>query len=742
MKKLLFAPFFILITTVLLFSSTTFATDGIITAVSETSVNEEKETETVSSTLFSPETTENTPETPIVSLDGKTIFIVGNSHLYYGNCVIYGDNGKKDTGYLYRIIKSFGENANVIDHTYSGKSLNYIYTHHLSKISTDVLNKVDYVVLSEAGNINNSHLLEHCRKIMALFPETTKFYYSCHAIIYDWDLDATYNSFDALRQEGIKMIDWGRMIYDIYTGAIQVPGGTMNYNRCSFIKDNVYYDKNTNTTKGDDKHPNPLTGYISAQAIYTALTNRTALYTDYSFCSDRSVNSLFDFDDFIAKHYNAGKSTNFDKIFASPRDMAGIQKLIDIYNEKENRHAVFESQGVKPTCLTAGLTNGSHCTVCGEVFKKQELIPSLGEHTPVYKDGSAPTCKKGGKTATIVCSSCSQVLVESKPLPSPGHSYKEKIIDDKHLISPASYTSAAVYKYDCTRCSASSEKHTYTYGSKLILPSPKETLTTQTLKSVTLSWSKVKRADGYRIKYYDSKKDSWVTVTDTKKRTLTVDGLKTGKKYTFRVYAYIKENGKKIFSKTYSEIGTATKPDNVEKITAKRTVSTITLMWNKVKGATGYTVYKNVNGAWKKLGTTDSTSYKVNKLSSGKSYQFSVRPYIKTAAGTILSPSGRRYTTSTKPATATLSVSSPLKGTVKLSWSNVKNETGYQVYYSDKVSGSYVKLGDYKANITVATFNKLKSSKTYYFKVRAYKTTESGNNIYGAFSEVKKLKIK
>ncbi|MEE1320068.1 MAG: fibronectin type III domain-containing protein [Acutalibacteraceae bacterium] len=742
MKKLLYITFLILTASVLLFSSAVFATDGLKPSVPESTTVEESSAENESTTLHSPAVPEGSAESPIVSLNGKTIFIVGNSHLYYGNCVIYGDNGKKDTGYLYRIIKSFGEEANVIDHTYSGKSLDYIYTHHLSKISPDILNKVDYVILSEAGNINNGKLLEHCRKIMALFPEKTEFFYSCHAIIYDWDRDATYNCFDSLRQEGIRMIDWGRMIYDIYTGAVKVPGGIMSYNRCSFIKDNIYYDKKTNTTKGDDKHPNPLTGYISAQAIYTALTNRTALYTDYSFCSDKKLNKLFDFDDFISKHYNAGKSTNFDKIFSSPRDMAGIQKLIDIYNEKESRHAVFEAQGVKPTCLNAGLTNGYHCTVCNTVFKNQEMIAASGEHTPVYTNAVTPTCKKDGKTASIRCAVCSQVLVKSSNISSPGHLYTEKVIDDKHLISPASYSSAAVYKYDCIRCSSSSEKHTYTHGSKLTLSSPKEAAATQTLKSITLTWSKVKKADGYRIKRYDSKSGSWVTAANTKDRIYNIDKLSPGKEYTFRIYPYIRENGKKIYSKAYCEISTATRPANVDKITAKRTESSITLMWNKVKGATGYTVYRNVNGVWEKLGKTDSTSYKVKKLTPGKSYQFSVRPYIKTASGTVLSPSGRRYTTSTKPAKVTLSVTSSVKGTAKLSWSNVKNETGYQVYYSDKASGAYIKLKDYKANITVATISKLKSSKTYYFKVRAFKTTESGNNIYGAFSDVKKLKIK
>lgn len=725
MKKILFLPFLIAIISASIFFGVTAVAAEDYSIITENYYNHSQY---------------SSGSSPIVSLEGKTIYIVGNSHLYYGNCVIYGDNGKSDTGYLYSIINSFGEKAKVIDHTYPGKTLSYIYTNHLSKIKPEVLKKVDYVILSEAAK-QNKNPLGVCKKIMALFPEKTKFFFSSHPILYDWEVDAVYNSFDSLRNEGIDIIDWGRLVYDIYTGAVKVPGGVMSYNKLSFIKDNVYYDKRTDTTTGDDKHPNPLSGYIAAQAIYTALTNRTAVYGDYSFCGNKKLNDRYDFDAFIAKHYNTVKATNFDKIFRSPKDMVGIQKLIDIYNEKENRHAVYKSKGIAATCLSSGLTKGYHCTVCGEIFKAQELIPAKGEHTPVYKKGVTPTCKKGGSTAEVVCSTCNQVLVKSKKLSALGHSYSEKIIDDKHLVMPASYSSPAVYKYDCARCSSTSSKHTFSYGSKDILNPPKKITATQSLKSITLTWSKAKRADGYIVKRYNSKTDSYVKIADTKSCTFTVKGLSSAKKYSFVVYSYLREDGKRILSEAYSKIETATKPENIDKITSKQTTDSVTLIWNKVKGATGYNVYIIKNGEWEKLTSTDTLSYKINNLKSGKSYSFTVKPYIKTASGKVFSPTGYVYETAAKPTAVTLSASSPKSGTAKLFWSDIKNESGFQVYYSEHIAGPYVKLGDYKANVTSAVFKDLTSSKNYFFKVRAYKTTENGN-VYGAFSEVKRVKIK
>lgn len=719
MKKLLFTAFLITISALLLFGLTAVAADD--------------------NSVVTYNNRQSTEDSPIVSLEGKTVFIVGNSHLFYGNCVLYGDSGKADKGYLYNIIKSFGENAKVVDHTYAGKSLEQIYNEHLSKINSDTLRNVDFVILSEAAK-SNKDPVDICKRIRALFPESTQFFFASHPLIYDRNIEAVYNSFGVLRQEGFGIIDWGRLIYDIYTKNTEVPGGVMKYNRLSFIKDNVRYDKNTNTTTGDNKHPNPLSGYIATQAIYTAITNRTAVFTDYSFCGNKKLSDRYDFDTFIAKHYNTGNHTNFDKVFMSSSDMAGIQKLIDIYNEKENRHAVYKAEGVRATCLSSGLTDGYHCTVCGEIFKTQQLIPAMGEHTPIYKNGVSPTCKKDGSTAEIRCSTCSILLVKSKKLSALGHSYTEKIIDDKHLVSPASYSSAAVYRYDCARCSSTSSKYTFTYGSRLSLGSPKQLTAVQTLKTVSLSWSKVKKADGYRIKQYDNKTDSWVKLADTQSRSFTVKELSSGKKYDFRVYAYIKEGGKKAISKTYKEIGTATKPKNISDITSKQTVSSITLMWNKVKGATGYNIYQNDNGTWKKLASTDSLTYKITNLKAGKSYRFSVRPYIKTSSGKVFSPSGYKYETAAKPTEVTVSKLFASEDTVRITWNDVKNESGYQVYYSEHLAGPYKKLGDYKSNITFAMFTDIRSSYNY-FKVRAYKKTVSGT-VYGAFSEIKSVKIK
>lgn len=78
---------------------------------------------------------------------------------------------------------------------------------------------------------------------------------------------------------------------------------------------------------------------------------------------------------------------------------------------------------------------------------------------------------------------------------------------------------------------------------------------------------------------------------------------------------------------------------------------------------------------------------------------------------------------------------------VVLKWKKVKEATGYKVYMKTG-KGKYKLVKTLKKNSKVSyTTGKLKSKKTYCFKVRAYKTAY-GKTAYGKYSVVKKVKIK
>ncbi len=80
---------------------------------------------------------------------------------------------------------------------------------------------------------------------------------------------------------------------------------------------------------------------------------------------------------------------------------------------------------------------------------------------------------------------------------------------------------------------------------------------------------------------------------------------------------------------------------------------------------------------------------------------------------------------------------------VKLTWKKVKGCSGYEIYVSNKKGAGYKKVANVKKWKKVSCIVKkgIKKKKTSYFKVRAYRKA-AGKTYYGAFSNVKKVRMK
>lgn len=83
-------------------------------------------------------------------------------------------------------------------------------------------------------------------------------------------------------------------------------------------------------------------------------------------------------------------------------------------------HSVVVDKAVKATCTTAGLTEGKHCSECGETLAAQETIAAIG-HTEVVDHAVTPTCTTTGLTEGKHCTTCNTVLVEQKTISAIGH---------------------------------------------------------------------------------------------------------------------------------------------------------------------------------------------------------------------------------------------------------------------------------------------------------------------------------
>lgn len=87
-------------------------------------------------------------------------------------------------------------------------------------------------------------------------------------------------------------------------------------------------------------------------------------------------------------------------------------------------HTVVIDEAVEATCVTDGLTQGSHCSICNEILTAQEIIEKTGHIVEVDKAVEA-TCTESGLTEGTHCSVCNEVIMKQQIVKVLGHSISE-----------------------------------------------------------------------------------------------------------------------------------------------------------------------------------------------------------------------------------------------------------------------------------------------------------------------------
>lgn len=97
-------------------------------------------------------------------------------------------------------------------------------------------------------------------------------------------------------------------------------------------------------------------------------------------------------------------------------------------------HSWKETSRIDATCTTEGKISYV-CDVC-QVARKEEILPALG-HMIVKETGVAATCTKDGLTEGSHCSVCGEVLEEQKTVPATGHKFSSwETISQATVFSP------------------------------------------------------------------------------------------------------------------------------------------------------------------------------------------------------------------------------------------------------------------------------------------------------------------
>ena len=219
-----------------------------------------------------------------------------------------------------------------------------------------------------------------------------------------------------------------------------------------------------------------------------------------------------------------------------------------------------------------------------------------------------------------------------------------------------------------------------------------EVRATQTSDSITLSWEKAENAKGYRI--FKKVNGKWKAIKTTTAKQYTVTNLEEKTSYTFAVRPYTKVNGEVVWAKSYKTINTHTLGfvGNLDKITATQNSTSIILSWEKAQGAKGYRIFKKVNGKWKAIKTTTSTSYTVTGLDAETQYTFAVRPYTKVNGETVWAKSYKTIDTLTSGYVGNLDKVTATQNdtSVTLSWEKAQGAKGYRIF--ERVNGKWKAL--------------------------------------------------
>ena len=276
--------------------------------------------------------------------------------------------------------------------------------------------------------------------------------------------------------------------------------------------------------------------------------------------------------------------------------------------------------------------------------------------------------------------------------------------------------------------------------------------------SISMSWNAIGRASGYEVYRKDANSEDYKLVKDLNATTYTDKGLAKGTEYSYKVKSYRVVDGVKVYSGDSNSISAKIK-DSFKLNLEKTTRNSVEFSWDKVKDATGYEILRYSTASKKyvviddidfdevtdekekeELEAADIYSYEDDGRTSATIYNYKVKAYNKVDGKKVYLKESEKLKATTTPLTPNITVKSSSRKTARLTWKNCSTRaTGYKVYMATSKNGTYKLV----KTTTAKSFTKyyLRSGKTYYFKVRSYRTVD-GKNIYGNYSTIKSIRVK
>ncbi len=357
----------------------------------------------------------------------------------------------------------------------------------------------------------------------------------------------------------------------------------------------------------------------------------------------------------------------------------------------------------QPTCTEKGVRTRT-CTICGE--KRYESIAATGHKYSAWKETKAATCTAAG-TQTRTCSVCKNI--ENKTIKAKGHT---EVADS--AVAATCTTDGKTAGSHCSVCGTVIKAQTvikatgHKYGSWTVTKAATCTEAGSQKRSCTVcgnTETQTIKATGHKASGWMIDKQPDIGVKGSKHKECTVCGKVLQTAEIPALGAKDISGAKVTVASKVTFTGTSRKPAVTVKLSGKELVKN-----------TDYTVKYSNNKA---IGKATVTIKGKGKYTGVIKKTFKIVPM-------------KQVITSVTAKTKAFAVK----------WTKDLNVDGYQIKYSTKSDFSGGKSVYVKKNTTVSkTFTGLTAKKTYYVKVRSYKTV-NGTKYYSSWSSAKKVKTK
>ena len=177
-------------------------------------------------------------------------------------------------------------------------------------------------------------------------------------------------------------------------------------------------------------------GYGTAYSYFCRVMRNGQLYKNLGWSEVNSAFFTFDEPGVYRLEVRVSNAEGFTSEFTASENV----KVLCPAHQEETLEAVL------PDCTQEGLTEGLRCSVCGEIFTPQEIIPALGHDEQPVRD-IPPSCTQPGYTGATECTRCKTPMKAPTAVNPTGHTS----VDDPY-VEPTCTSAGKTQGAHCSVC--------------------------------------------------------------------------------------------------------------------------------------------------------------------------------------------------------------------------------------------------------------------------------------------------